>query len=61
LIRCRLLIERLLGFAQPLAPAGAGPQLFRQLVAARLPVELVLGLVARLRLGDDLAGDPLIV
>ena len=46
--------------AQPLPPAGAGPQLFGQLLAARLPVELILCLVGRPRLGEDLAGDPLV-
>jgi hypothetical protein len=39
----------------------ARAQLLGQLVAARLAVELVLGLVGRLRLGDDLTRDPLVV
>jgi hypothetical protein len=51
----------LLGFAQPAPAALARSQLLGQLIAARLAVELVLGLVDRLRLGDDLAGDPLVI
>jgi hypothetical protein len=36
-------------------------QLLGQLIATRVAEELVLGLVRRLRLGNDLAGDPLVV
>jgi hypothetical protein len=43
------------------AAALARAQLLGKLVAARLAVELVLGLVGCLRLGEDLASDPLVV
>jgi len=41
--------------AEELAPALPRAQLFGELVAARFAVELVLGLVGCLRLGEDLA------
>ena len=50
-----------LGVAQPGAPATVGREVGRQLIAARLPEALVLSLVDRLRLLEDLAGDLLVV
>src|SRR3954451_24225486 len=44
-VRRALVPQALLGLAQPAAPPLSGRELFRQLVAARLPVELVLGRV----------------
>ena len=55
------LLELALGLGEPAPAALARAQLLGQLVAARLAVEAVLGLVGGLRLGDDLAGDPLVI
>jgi hypothetical protein len=57
--RVLLLAPSLPGLAKELAPALRRAQSLRQLIAARLAVELVLGLVGRARLGHDLAGDPI--
>jgi hypothetical protein len=46
---------------EPLASTGLGLKLRRQLVTARVAMLLVLGLVGRDRLGDDLPRDPVIV
>ena len=46
---------------EPLAPTGLGLKLRRQLVTARVAMLLVLGLVGRDRLRDDLPRDPVIV
>jgi hypothetical protein len=51
----------MLGLAQPAAPALGRGQLGRQLVAARLAVELILGRVDGLGLLKDLARDLLVV
>ena len=58
--RPRLLVRALtlsLGLAEELPPTLRGAQLLRQLIAALLAVELVLGLVGRPGLGQDLPGD----
>ena len=60
-VRRALGLQALLGLAQPAAAALRGRELRRQLVAARLPVELVLGRVDRLGLLDDLARELLVV
>src|SRR6202034_1993148 len=49
-VRCALRFETLLGFLQPGAAALRGRELRRQLVAAAVPVELVLGRISRLGL-----------
>jgi hypothetical protein len=46
---------------QPLAATLACAQLLGQLVAALVAVELILGLISRDRIGDDLPGDLVIV
>ena len=46
---------------EPLTPARLGLKLGRQLITARVAVLLVLGLIGRDRLGDDLPRDPVIV
>ena len=53
-------VHRLLGLAQPLAPVTTGPQPLGQLVAARLPEQLVLGRVDPCGLLEDLLGDLLV-
>jgi hypothetical protein len=53
-------LELLPGLTQGRASPPARPQVFGQLVAARLAVELVLAAVRLRRLGQDLARDPLI-
>jgi len=57
----RLGIERPLGLGKPGPAPLARPKLGWELVAARLAEALVLGLVGRLRLSEDLARDPLVV
>ncbi len=66
LLLCAALLGRLVTFArelarEPLTPASLGLKLQRQLVTARVAVLLVLSLVGRDRLGDDLPRDPVIV
>jgi hypothetical protein len=51
----------LLGIAQPPPPPVLGRQLGRQLIAARLAIELVLRRIGGLGLLEDLAGDLLVV
>lgn len=53
--------ELLLGFAQRSASALVGSQVLGQLIAALLPIELVLGSVDLVRLLQDLAGELLVV
>jgi hypothetical protein len=55
-VRRALGLQALLGLAQPPAATLCGRELLRQLVAARLAIELVLGRVDRLGLLDDLPG-----
>jgi hypothetical protein len=55
------LVEAALGIAKPAAPALRRRQLGRQLVAAPLAKTLVLGAVDRVRLGQDLLGDLVVV
>src|SRR5215213_1700932 len=54
-------LQALLGLAQPAAPTRARGELRRQLVAAAITVELVLGCVGRDRLLDDLARELLVI
>jgi hypothetical protein len=54
-------LQALLGLTQPPAATLRGRELRRQLVAARLPVELVLGRVSCLGLLDDLARQLLVI
>ena len=61
LLPCTLARELLLGFPQRSTSPLTRPQMLRQLIAARLPVELVLGSVNFARLLQDLAGELLIV
>src|SRR5215216_1763882 len=56
----RLALELCLCLPQRGAPTLARPQLLRQLVAARLPIELVLAAVRPRCLGEDLARDLLV-
>ena len=60
-VRRALGLQALLGLAQPAATTLRGRELRRQLVAARLAVELVLGRVDRLGLLEDLARELLVV
>src|SRR5205814_95820 len=60
-VRRALGLEALLGFAQPAATTLLGRKLRRQLVPARLPVELILGRVGRQCLLHDLARELLVV
>jgi hypothetical protein len=53
--------QALLGFTQPATAALLARQLRRQLVTARLAVELVLGRVDRLGLLKDLARELLVI
>ena len=55
------LVEAALGIAQPAAPALRRRQLRGQLIAAPLAEPLVLGAVDRVRLGQDLRGDLVVV
>jgi hypothetical protein len=55
------LIQAALGIAQPAAPALRSRQLCGQLVAASLAKTLVLGAIDRVRLGQDLLGDLVVV
>jgi hypothetical protein len=52
-----LAVAVLRGVPEELAPTLRRAQLLGQLIAARSTVELVLGLVGRLRLGEDLPRD----
>ena len=52
-----LALELLLGVAEELAPALRRAQLLGQLITPRLAIQLVLGLVGRLVLGEDLLRD----
>ena len=56
-----LFVEAALGLAQPAAPALHSRQFGRQLVATPLAEALVLSLVDRVRLGQDLRGDLVVV
>jgi hypothetical protein len=60
-VRRALRLKALLGLAQPAAPALGGGELRRQLVPARVPMELVLGSVDRLRFLENLARELLVV
>jgi hypothetical protein len=60
-LRRPLGLQALLGLAQPPAAPLRGRELRRQLVAARLPVALILGRIDRLGLLDDLARELLII
>jgi hypothetical protein len=60
-IRRPLGLQPLLGFAQPAAPPRGRRELRRQLVAAAITVELVLGRVGRDRLVNDLARELLVL
>jgi hypothetical protein len=53
----RLALEFCLCLPQRGAAPRARPQLLRQLIAARLPIELILAAVRLRRLGEDLASD----
>src|SRR5215211_8440414 len=53
----RLALELCLCRPQRGAAPRARPQLLRQLIAARLPIELILAAVCLRRLGEDRAGD----
>jgi hypothetical protein len=55
------LVQAALGIARPAAPALRRRQLRRQLVTAPLAKTLVLGAVDRVRLGQDLLGDLVVV
>jgi hypothetical protein len=52
-----LAVAVLLGLPEELAPTLRRAQLLGQLITTRLPVQLVLGLVGRLRLGENLPRD----
>jgi hypothetical protein len=56
-LRGALGLQRLLGLAQHPAPTTAGAQPLRELVAARLAEQLVVGRIDRGRLLENLAGD----
>jgi hypothetical protein len=58
---CTLPRELLLGFAQRSTPALVGSQTLGQLIAALLPIELILASVDLARLLQDLAGELLVV
>ena len=60
-VRGPLGLQAFLGLAQPAAPAGTRRELRRQLITARLAVELVLGLVGRDRPPDELARQLLVI
>jgi hypothetical protein len=60
-VRRALGLQALLGLAQPAAATLRSRELRRQLVAARVPVELVLGRVNGLGLLEDLARELLVV
>src|SRR5579859_1588048 len=52
-----LAAQLLAGLAEELAAPLGRAQLLGQLITARIPVKLVLGLVGRLVLSEDLSGD----
>ena len=60
-VRRALGLRALLGLAQPAATALGGRELRRQLVAARVPMELVFGRVDRLGFLDDFARELLVI
>jgi hypothetical protein len=64
LIRARLAVHiaLLVELArEPLPPARLDRELRRELIPPRVPIQLVLGLIGRDRLGDDLPRDPAVV